>query len=331
MPTAEELAAALRAPIEARSGAPVRSVRCTPITAGASADTWSVDAEREDGSVERLVFRRDAGGDDFGGRIGKSSEARTQAAAHRAGVRVAEVLHVVEGDPALGDGYLMRRLGGESLAPRILKKPELEAARAALVPDLATALGRIHAIPTSEVSFLPELGAAKQLEDLHALHSGFGDPLPVFALAHRYLATHLPEAPETTLVHGDFRLGNFLVDEHGLVGVLDWELAHRGDPHEDLGWLSVNAWRFGGKLPVGGFARREDFFEAYERASGRRVDPGRVLFWELFGTYKWGVICQYQAFTYLNGGVSSIERVAIGRRVAETEVDMLSILEELCR
>lgn len=331
MPRAAELGEALRAPIEACLGRPVRELVCSPITAGASADTWSVDARLEGGDVERLVFRRDAGGDDFGGRIGKAAEARAQAAAFRAGVRVAEVLHVVEGDPSLGDGYLMRRLGGESLAPRILKKPELEAARAALVPDLATALARIHAIPTPEVESLPELGARKQLDDLHALHLRFGDSLPVFALAHRTLATHLPEGGETTLVHGDFRLGNFLVDERGLVGVLDWELAHRGDPHEDLGWLCVNAWRFGGKQPVGGFARREDFFAAYERASGRRVDPSRVLYWELFGTYKWGVICQYQAFTYLSGGVSSIERVAIGRRVAETELDMLSILEELCR
>lgn len=330
MLTAQEVAAALQ-PLLQPLLKTVGELHCSPITAGASADTWAVDASDAKGSPHRFILRRDAGGESFGTSIGKAAEARAQQQAFLAGVPVAEVLHVFENDAVLGNGYLMRRMPGESLAPRILKKPEFAKARQQLSADCAKALATIHAIPSGTVGFLPVQTAQRQLQDLYAMHQKFGEALPVFSLAHRYLQTHVPESSRQTLVHGDYRLGNFLVDEEGLVAVLDWELTHRGDPLEDIGWLCVNAWRFGSPLPVGGFASREDFLDAYEKASGVAVDPRHVLYWELFGTFKWGVICQYQAYTYLEGPVKNIERIAIGRRVAETEADMLSILEELCR
>jgi aminoglycoside phosphotransferase (APT) family kinase protein len=162
------------------------------------------------------------------------------------------------------------------------------------------------------------------------MHRDYGEPLPVFALAYGWLKEHVPENASLTLVHGDFRLGNFLFTESGLSGILDWELTHLGDPMEDLGWLCVNAWRFGRRAkPVAGLTQREVFHAAYEAASGRPVDPVHARYWELLGTFKWGVICQYQAYSYLRGRVSSVERAAIGRRVAETEYDMLICLKEL--
>jgi aminoglycoside phosphotransferase (APT) family kinase protein len=132
----------------------------------------------------------------------------------------------------------------------------------------------------------------------------------------------MPLAP----VHGDFRNGNLMVGEDGLRAVLDWELAHWGDPMEDLGWLCVNSWRFGKlELPVGGFGTREQLFEGYAEGGGV-VDAARVHYWEVFGTLKWGVICQSMAHAYLTGAERNVERAAIGRRASEAEIDLLMLL-----
>jgi aminoglycoside phosphotransferase (APT) family kinase protein len=131
---------------------------------------------------------------------------------------------------------------------------------------------------------------------------------------------------EEVLLHGDFRLGNLVVGPDGVRAVLDWELVHRGDPMQDLGYLCVRAWRFGGELPVGGFGEYADLFAAYERVSGRAVDPAAVRWWEVFGTVWWGGACMLQAWRHLSGAERSVELVAIGRRVWEQEYDVLLAL-----
>jgi aminoglycoside phosphotransferase (APT) family kinase protein len=129
-----------------------------------------------------------------------------------------------------------------------------------------------------------------------------------------------------TLVHGDFRHGNLIIGSEGLRAVLDWELAHLGDPMEDLGWICVNSWRFGEiDKPVGGFGSREELFAGYEEA-GRRVDPDRVKFWEVMGTLRWGVMCCGMMQRFRIGPDHSMERAMIGRRSSETEIDLLRLL-----
>ncbi|MFA5123081.1 phosphotransferase family protein, partial [Zavarzinia sp.] len=146
-------------------------------------------------------------------------------------------------------------------------------------------------------------------------------------LALVWLKAHLPAAPAVPrLVHGDFRNGNLIVGPDGIRAVLDWELAHLGDPLEDLGWLCVPSWRFGGVAPVGGFGTRDDLFAAYEAASGTPVDAGAVRFWEVLGTLRWGLICAESANRFLTGGDRSVERAVIARRASETEIDLLDLL-----
>jgi len=155
---------------------------------------------------------------------------------------------------------------------------------------------------------------------------GFAQPHPTFELALRWLDDHRPPTTGAAVVHGDFRNGNLIVGPDGLRAVLDWELAHVGDPMEDLGWLCVKAWRFGVDRPVGGFGERADLYGAYGRASGRVVDPDVVRWWEVLGTLKWGVMCIAQAFTHLSGTVRSVELATIGRRVCENEWDLLELI-----
>ena len=130
-------------------------------------------------------------------------------------------------------------------------------------------------------------------------------------------------------MHGDFRLGNLLVDGSRLSGVLDWELAHAGDPLEDLGWLCVRAWRFGRPdRPAAGLGSREELAAAYESAAGAAVDRDALAWWELLGNLRWGIICVQQAFAHLSGSIQSLEHAVIGRRAAEVEWDLLDLLED---
>jgi hypothetical protein len=123
-------------------------------------------------------------------------------------------------------------------------------------------------------------------------------------------------------------MGNLMVDGDRVTGVLDWELAHVGDPVEDLGWLCVPAWRFGRPdLPAGGLGTREQLLAAYAQHSGVTVSMAELRRWELAGTLRWGVICVMQAFTHLSGARRSIEHAVIGRRACEVEWDLLELLD----
>ena len=153
------------------------------------------------------------------------------------------------------------------------------------------------------------------------------EPHPAFELALRWLAARLPVADRRTLVHGDYRVGNVIFGPEGLRAVIDWEMVHVGDPMEDVGWLCVRAWRFGADArPVGGLSDRARFFAAYEHAGGGAVDPAAVRWWEVFGNLKWGIICIMQMQTFL-AGVKSVELASLGRRTAETELELLDLTE----
>jgi aminoglycoside phosphotransferase (APT) family kinase protein len=154
----------------------------------------------------------------------------------------------------------------------------------------------------------------------------FEDPSPALELGLAWLERNRPESQGDVVLHGDFRLGNLIIGANGIRAVLDWELVHRGDPFQDLGYLCVRAWRFGGEHPVGGFGRYEDLFRGYERVSGRAVDRASVRWWEVFGTVWWGGACMLQAWRHLSGSERSVELAAIGRRAWEQEYDVLLAL-----
>jgi aminoglycoside phosphotransferase (APT) family kinase protein len=173
------------------------------------------------------------------------------------------------------------------------------------------------------------LGAAAQVKQYRDTLDLLGEPHPTFELALQWLDDHAPNDPdEPRLVHGDYRNGNLIVGADGLRAVLDWELAHLGDPAEDLGWLCVKSWRFGvtDKI-VGGFGDIDSMLRAHAARAGFTVDEDALRYWVVLGTVKWGIICISQAFTHLNGIVRSVELATLGRRVAEMEWDTLGLLE----
>jgi aminoglycoside phosphotransferase (APT) family kinase protein len=324
----QEIEAKIRTALQRHGSVDHRLVQCRRLSAGASAETYALDVQTPQG-VQALILRRSAGGQGLGVNVDKRTEALVQRAAAAHGVPAPEVLFILDADDGLGEGYVMRRGAGETLPKRILGNPEYAVARTQLTQQCARALAAIHAVPLAALPKLAALTAGPQLKQIEALYRNSPLASPVFELALRWLGKRLPvdDAPPG-LVHGDFRNGNLLVDEQGLRLVLDWELTHLGDPMEDLGWLCVNAWRFGRRdKPVGGFGERAELYAAYAAASGRAVDAQCVRYWEVFGTLKWGVICLLQAMLHLSGTVRSVERAAIGRRIPETELDLLDLIE----
>jgi aminoglycoside phosphotransferase (APT) family kinase protein len=251
-------------------------------------------------------------------------------AAAAAGVPVPRV-RWCEDDPAvLGAAFfVMDFVAGETLARRLLRDPEYQRARAVLPEQLAVALARIHAMDVSGLPPAPDgsPGATELERYAGILRAIAPDPHPVFELAFRWLGARVPAPLASALVHGDYRMGNVIAGPEGLRAVIDWELVHRGDPVEDLGWLCVRAWRFGvDDRPVGGLCERERLLDAYARASGRAVDPAALRWWEVFGNLKWGIICIMQAQTFLNG-VQNVELASLGRRTVETELELLELME----
>ena len=222
--------ARLAAAIARNAGTPVEIVRVAPLSGGASSATYAVDALR-DGAAWPLILQTAAAGDDPAGAIGKAGQARLQHIAGGLGLPVADVVAVLTSDDGLGDGFVMARVAGESLAPKYLRAPEYAAARAALTAQCAAALARLHAAPLTAWDGVALAGGstAEQRARLGESYRSFGVDVPVFELALAWLAERLPDRPARSLVHGDFRSGNFIVGPDGLRAVLDWELAHLGD------------------------------------------------------------------------------------------------------
>jgi len=296
----------------------------TRLTGGASRETWSFDAALGDGSLRRLILRRDTPGVSRGRSLVR--EALAIEAAARAGVPEPVILAHSDGTERLGAAYvIMERIEGETIARRILRDERLAGARALLASQCGEILGRIHSIPPDEV---PDLERFDVLADIEGMIHAFSDPSPALELGLRWLSQNRPQPPADVVLHGDFRNGNLVIGPDGIRAVLDWELVHLGDPMQDLGYLCVRAWRFGGDGPVGGFGSYEDLFAGYERISGRAVDRDAVRWWEVFGSVWWGGACMLQAWRHLSGGERSVELAAIGRRVSEQEYDVLVGLEE---
>jgi len=287
------------------------------LSGGASRETFRFVADGRP-----LVLQRQRAGDVRSMRL----EAQVLRAARSAGVPVAELVAASGDGPSdIGSSFIVSAaVDGETIARKILRDDEYAEARRALPAQFGRALAQLH---RTDVSAVTGLTAPDQVSMYRDILDGTGEAHPAFELAFKWLEEHRPASSTTTLVHGDFRLGNVIVDQQGLAAVIDWELAHLGDPMEDLGWLCTKAWRFGSPLPVGGVGTYEQLIAAYEQESGLALDLDVVRWWEVLGTLKWGIMCIGQAMAHTSGAVRSHELAAIGRRVCENEHDLFLALE----
>ncbi len=300
------------------------------LSGGASQETWSFDAVAERGSTP-LILRRSPGGvPRVSGGSSTSVPLETEAAVieltRKAGCAAPRVRHVLAESEGVGQGYVMDRLKGETIARKILRDAEFEKVRPELARQCGEILARIHAVDPEPVrSLLPVVDGLTQLKRYRDTYDAYNYPHPVFELAFKWLEPRMSHARHMTLVHGDFRHGNLLISADRVEAALDWELTHIGDPLEDIGWICTNTWRFGvAEKIVGGFGDLEDLLDGYEAAGGKRPDIDDVRTWIVYGSLKWGVMCMSMYQGFLRDG--SVERAAIGRRSSETEIDLVNLI-----
>ena len=288
------------------------------LAGGASKEAWSVDADGEP-----LLVRRAAVGVIHRHTLSLADEFAVLEVAHDVGVRVPRPYGYLP-DLAGREAFVMERLDGETIGRRIVQRPELATARAALPAQLADELAKIHLVPLDRVSFLPEARLERMVEELDEV----GEPHPAIELGLWWLRANRPPPRPPVFVHGDYRVGNVVVSETGLVGVLDWEFAHIDEPVRDLGFGLVRAWRFGvDEKRLGGIGEVEPFLERYNELTGFDVRPEELDYWELAGNVAWAIGCLTQAQRHLRGQDRSVELAILGRLGAEVEYEICHLLE----
>ena len=321
MTAAEELAPRLAGVLEPALGGGTRVENLTALTGGASRTTWAFDALAA-GQRRSLILRT---GPPDEVHAGMELEARAQQAAAAAGAPVPHIVVADDSVAALGNPFLIcDAIGGETIVRRIQRQLD-DAGRVRLLQQCAEALVAIHRADANLPGISDDDQMAQWREELDVI----GDTTATFEWAFRWLADNRPAPSPPRLVHGDFRMGNLIVDGSGLAAVLDWELIHVGEIYEDLAWFCIRAWRFGAPvgLAAGGLGSIEDFLHGYEKAGGASVDRAAFHWWLVQATLRWGVICRYQAERHLSGQTPSVELATIGRRVCETEWDLLKLLD----
>ncbi|MEV0358666.1 phosphotransferase [Nocardia sp. NPDC050697] len=308
------MAVTLRAGVSALLGTEVGEPR--QLTGGASRETWAFPGEYP------AVLRRDPPGHGDAARM--RAEVACLRAAAAAGVPVPAVLAAGDTAPGIEAPFILtEHVAGEALPRKVLRDPEFAAVRTGLATELGRVLGAVHGTPVDTLGMLAD---TDPLDAIEAVHRDLRDPRPAVEAGLRWLREHRPADRPRALVHGDFRLGNLLVDGTGVRAVLDWELAHLGNPIEDLGWLCVRAWRFGAAPPVAGVGTREQLLDGYAAVTGYRPTAPELHWWEVYGTLRWLVLSRFQAERHFSGAEPSLELAAVGRRVCESEYDLLAVI-----
>lgn len=318
-----DVAAALDRLAPRLSPTATEAVNARRLSGGASLETWAFDL---DDGTPLILRRRPDGAAMRETALSLASEAALIRAAEQAGAPTPRVVRVCAPSDGLGEAYVMRRLEGETLGRRIVRDEAFAGVRPDLARRCGEVLARIHAVPTAGLPDLATSDARGELARYEEIYHQLGAQRPILEAAFRWLESIAPAPPERpVLVHGDFRNGNLMIHPTGgLVGVLDWELAHLGDPAEDLGWICVNSWRFGEwRKPVGGFGDYADLLAGH----GGEISLDRVRFWQALGSLKWGVMCLMMYSSFATGQDRSIERAMIGRRTSEAEIDLVTLME----
>jgi len=287
-----------------------------------------VEGHASPGASRRLVSRQETYSAEDSPFLSPSDQFQVMAAAFRHGLAVPEPVFEYDEADAMGHGFVTGFVAGETMPKKIISDPSLAEARLRLARDLGDFEAKLNAIPLKEVAFLERIAdSADPIQAQRARYDFYNEPHPGIELGLRWLETHRPPPQKRVLIHGDFRNGNFMVGPNGLAAVLDWECSHIGSGIEDFGWISTRSWRFGSKLPVGGFSERAPLYEAYTAAGGPKVDPDAVRYWEIFGLVRWAIINMMQAHGHVFGGRRSVVFAACGRNTSQIEYDLLMTIK----
>ena len=301
----------------------LRVINLVRIPGGSSRETYSFDlewTENGDRKTRPMIGRRDP----IGGllKTDRQREYNVVEAMYRAGMKVPEPLFL-ELDPSVMDRpfFIMHRMPGRTAvgaAAALEPKP----LRRKLADDFITEMARLHKLDWRALK-MEWLGVPKDLAEparaqtqhwFDLYHQDrMNEAWPIIDAAFAWLKANPVVADRIAIVHGDFRSGNFLFDDGGLISMLDWEMTHLGDPLEDLGWSSMRLW--GQDNLAGGLIDRDEYLRLYEQKCGAAVDRKRLFFYQVLGNAKMAVIC-----------LTGIRDLAEGRTSDATMVILLNLV-----
>jgi aminoglycoside phosphotransferase (APT) family kinase protein len=328
------LRAYIESPIPGASGLAESNIARIP--GGASRETWSFDVRwSENGTtVERsYIARRDPPASLLDSNNDLEFELYTALAETEV---PAPRVHWIEreGKAIERPFYIMERLPGATDARTLATSPEYADVRMDIARQKATVLARIHALDIATVPSLdvPPAGESPAMHEIErwerTMRADTLEPQPVLEFAFNWLKRHLPPPPgRLALVHGDYRTGNFLYDKERITGILDWEMAHAGDPIEDIGWVVMKSWRWAGDDRVGGLCDRADFVRMYEDAGGVKVDLETLKFWEVFSNVKFAIIFITGTKAIVEGKTPDLLLAVTGFIQPGLEVELLELIK----
>jgi aminoglycoside phosphotransferase (APT) family kinase protein len=308
------------------------------LAGGAIQENWLIQADiigGPHGGPLDAVVRTDSPSCGVAVSHNRAEEYALLQAAFLAGVTVPEPLWLCEDRGVIGRPFfVMRRIGGTAAGHMLVKDHRYGGDRTQLAERLGMELARIHSIrpPRSELAFLEWYEEAPALHCVYRFRNYLDSQetsYPALEWGLRWLERHAPPRDDIVLCHRDFRTGNYMVDEHGLTGILDWEFAGWSDPLEDIGWFCAKCWRFGARdREAGGIGEREDFYRGYETVSGRRIDRDLVRYWEVMAHAAWAIIAIQQAQRHVSGEEKSLILALTGHIVPELEYELLTMTED---
>lgn len=309
------------------------------IPGGASRETWSFDASWHEGGhcAERgFILRRDPDASLL--ETERGAEFGVIRAAHSAGVPVPEPYWLErDGTWLERPFFIMERIDGCETSPsKLVAEPRFQQVQGKLGEAFVGVLAAIHALDWEELAldFLdgarsPAAAAIHELDRWEkTLIADSLEPQPILRAALTWLRHHLPPpAKKLVVVHADYRTGNFLYNERGEIkGMLDWEMAHIGDPLEDVGWACMRPWRWDGSERIGALMERSNFLRRYAERTGNAVPEESVRFWEVLGNVKLAVIFVTGARSFCEGRTKTLQMANLGRNINRLELELLDLM-----
>lgn len=334
----ETLKNALEAFIARQAGAEGVAIGEAKLLAGGAVqENWLIRADITGGPHAgplEAVVRTDSPSGGVAVSHNRAAEFALLKAAFAAGVTVPEPLWLCADPQVIGRPFfIMRCIGGTAAGHLLVKDGRYGGDRVQLAERLGMELARIHSIrpPRTDLPFLEWYEEAPALHSINRFRKyldGHGIPHPALEWGLRWLERNAPPRGDIVLSHRDFRTGNYMVDEKGLTGILDWEFAGWSDPLEDIGWFCAKCWRFGAKgREAGGIGEREDFYRGYEKVSGKPLDRDQVRYWEVMAHAAWAIIAIQQAERHVSGEETSLLLALTGHIVPELEYEILTMTE----
>ncbi len=302
------------------------------LSGGAIGENWRIGVHVAGGAqsgVRNWVLRTDAAS-----RLAishnRADEYACLKAAHGAGARVPEPIAVARDAAIIGAPFMIvGEVAGYAQARDMVRDPVVERKGDEVAEALGRELGKIHSVraPGQGLEFLgfPDRPAALvQVEQMRAYLNTISEPRPALEYALAWLERHAPETDAVVFCHGDFRTGNFMAEDGNLTAILDFEFAHWGDRHIDIGWFCARCWRFGADArEAGGIGSRTAFYRGYNEESDVPVDETLVPYWEILAAARWAVVALLQGERHVTGGEPSIELFLTGLRAPEMEHEAL--------